>query len=129
MLFWCHARSLQFQHLSPAPQSTTCAPLISSVGMKIHHSAALPSPHQLPTSLVSTLSRLAMIFLFSFSVCFFSCLFVLFLFAVDSFRFGAVCLGVFLPRNSNFFPDFVLLVPRFHYSILCTSTLPTSIIV
>lgn len=105
-------------------------PLITSMGIKIHYSAALPTPHQLSTSLVSTLSKLAMISLFSFSV------FLLFvcLFAVISFWFGDICLGVFPPEILIFSPEFVFLflpstlVPGFHYYSLCTA-LPTSIIV
>lgn len=85
-------------------------PLITSMGIKIHYSAALPTPHQLSTSLVSTLSKLAMISLFSFSV------FLLFvcLFAVISFWFGDICLGVFPPEILlfllNLFSCFFLLL-------------------
>lgn len=108
-------------------------PLISSLGIKIHHSAAFPTPHQLSTSLVSTLSRLGMVSLLSICVCFF-CLFVccgFFLVSFDAVHSG----GFFTPEIPIFFSWFCspgfssTLVPGFHYSSLCTGTLPTSIIV
>lgn len=86
-------------------------PLISSLGIKIHHSAAFPTPHQLSTSLVSTLSRLGMVSLLSICVCFF-CLFVC-LFAVVSFWFRLMLFvqEVFFPQKfQSFSLDFALLV-------------------
>lgn len=89
-------------------------PLISSVGVKIHHSAAFPTPHQLSTSLVSTLSRLDMVSLLSICVCFF-CLFVCLLWFLFGFVWCCSFRRFFYPRNSNLFL-LILLSWFFFYS-------------
>lgn len=84
-------------------------PLISSVGIKSHHSAALPTPHQLSTSPFPSFLDWAWFPYCQFLVCFF--LFVCF-FVVVSFWFGLMLFvqGFFPPEIPIFSPDFALLV-------------------
>lgn len=96
----------------PCPRVLLAVPLISSVRIKNHDSAALPTPHQLSTSLVSILSTLDVVSLFSFSE------FLFWFVCLQWFLFGLVLFvwGFFPPWNSKVFShDFVLLI----FILLC----------